>query len=245
MKLFISYRRDDTQLTARAMKTLLDDIPAISDVFLDFDEIAIGSDFEKEINAAIAKSNACLILIGKSYRGPGEDGAPARIMNPGDFVRKEAALALASKKKVIPVLVDGTEMPSASDLPEELRTLPKLNAFQLRTSHFEDDMYALLDVLFGKTKARGQRWRRPPLTLRGSLARLSSGALLAGVLVVTGAIVSSLLGQMTETCGSLTCRAEQAFGFDYDQARNFVIGTLALILALGALIPFLPRLVRR
>lgn len=246
MKLFISYRRADAQLTARAMKTLLDDIPAVPDVFLDFDEIAIGSDFEKAINAALAKCDACLILIGEKYLDGGQTGETPRIMQTGDFVRREAALALASGKKVVPVLIDGAPMPSADDLPEELKTLPRLNAFQLRTSHFNGDMDDLLDVLFGKKKGKGGRWRRPRLTVVGALMRLVLGAGLAAALVVALAVASDLHGQATQTCGSLACRMRDLLGLErQSDAVGAVLAAVAGIIALGALVPFLWRWTRR
>ena len=246
MKIFISYRRADAQMTARAMKTFLDGIPAVSEVFLDFDEIAVGSDFEKVINSALSKSDVCLVLIGDKYLDGGQGGDRPRIFDPEDFVRREAALALSSKAKVVPVLVDAAEMPSAAKLPDDLKGLPKLNAFQLRTSHFNGDMDDLLDVLFGKTKGSGGRWKRPPLTVGGSLFRIVAGLLVAAAIVLGLAIASDLHGQATATCGSLACRMRDLLGLQsQSDAVGAVMGAVAAILALGALMPFLLRWMRR
>lgn len=247
MKLFISYRRADTQTVARSMKTFLDPIPRIDEVFLDFDEIGVGEDFEQAIQSSLAKSSHCLVLIGKDYLGAstGPEGT-ARIFDPQDFVRREAALALNSEARVIPVLVDGAPMPGGDDLPEELKQLPKLNAFQLRTSHFNADMDDLLDVVFGEKKGRGSRWRRPKLTFAGALLRASLG--LAGgaaALVATG-ILSDIMAQSGGGCGSLACRMQQVFGFErQEDALGAVMLFAAMVLGLSAFAPFLARILRK
>lgn len=246
MKIFISYRRADAQMTARAMKTFLDGIPAVSEVFLDFDEIAVGSDFEQVINSALAKSQVCLVLIGDKYLNGGQDGDTPRIFDPEDFVRREAALALSSKTKVVPVLIDDAEMPSAAKLPDDLKGLPRLNAFQLRTSHFNGDMDDLLDVLFGKAKGSGGRWKRPRLTVMGGITRAVAGAFFAAALVIALAVASDLHGQATGVCGSLACRMRDVMGLErQSDAVGAVLATVAAIVALGALLPFLWRWMRR
>ncbi len=247
MKLFISYRRADTQTVARSIKTFFDQIPRIDEVFLDFDEIGIGEDFEKSIQSSLARSSHCLVLIGKDYLGAttGQNGN-ARIFDAQDFVRREAALALSSKAKVIPVLVDGAPMPGADDLPEELRRLPRLNAFQLRTSHLPDDIDDLLDVIFGRKAGRGSRWKRPPLTFTGTMMRAVL-ALVGGLgVVVRAGIVSDIMARGAGGCGSLACRMQQLFGFErQEDALGAVMLAVGAVLVAGVLAPFLPRLLRK
>ncbi len=247
MRLFISYRRADTQTVARSMKTFLDQIPRVDEVFLDFDEIGVGEDFEQAIQTSLAKSSHCLVLIGTDYLGAstGPEGT-ARIFDPQDFVRREAALALNSDARVIPVLVDGAPMPSADSLPEELKHLPKLNAFQLRTSHFNEDMDDLLDVVFGQKKGRGSRWRRAKLTFAGALMRASLGVVAGiGVLIAMG-ILSDMMARSGGGCGSLACRMQQVFGFErQEDALGAVMLFAAIVLGLGAFAPFLPRFLRK
>ena len=64
--------------------------------------------------------------------------------------------------EMVPILLDEAIMPAPNDLPEDLRKLSKINAFALRTSHFDEDMDDLLDALIGNKKGRGSRWRRAP-----------------------------------------------------------------------------------
>jgi len=244
MRLFISYRRADTQTLARSMKTFLDQIPRIDQVFLDFDEIGVGEDFEAEIQAALARSSHCLVLIGPDYLGTHTaQGEAARILQPGDFVRREAASALSSTARVIPVLIDGTDMPDDSDLPDDLKRLPRLNAFQLRTSHFEDDMDDLLDVVFARKSRRGSRWKRPRLGVLGGLGRAAVGLGIAGALVFAAALVNSIFQPFG--CSSLDCTVSQGLSLDYQSSVAVMISAILAILAIGAVTPFLPRLLDR
>ncbi|MEO0465525.1 MAG: toll/interleukin-1 receptor domain-containing protein [Pseudomonadota bacterium] len=250
MKIFISYRRADALLTARAMKTFLDGIPAISDVFLDFDQIPYGQDFTDVIKSSLSKSNVCIVLIGNKYLTGGEMTGQPRIFDPEDLVRREASLALESKTKVVPVLIDDSKMPGAVSLPEDLKELPKLNAFQLRSSHFNGDMDDLLDVLFGKAKGSGGRWTRPPLTFVGSIKRLIGGAAIGAGLVAAAAIINSIL--QPHGCFDMICTTQKQFFNDaptltegFNRAREVVVPAVAGVIVLAMLFPFLWRWVRR
>ena len=250
MKIFISYRRADAQMTARAMKTFLDGIPAVDEVFLDFDEIPVGQDFAAVINAALAKSDVCLVLIGDQYLTGGEQTGQPRIFDPEDFVRREASLALQSSTKVVPALIDSAKMPNAASLPDDLHGLPKLNAFQLRTSHFNGDMDDLLDVLFGKANGSGGRWTRPPMTFFGAIKRLVGGAAVGAGLVAALAIANSIVRPFG--CFDIRCTVQKQFFDDaqtlsqgYAMATDVVVPAIAVLIAFFMLLPFLWRWMRR
>src|SRR5262249_8870074 len=71
-----------------------------------------------------------LVVIGQHWSGASPDGS-RRIDDPTDFVRAEVAQALARNIRVIPLLIDRTEMPSSSSLPEELKSLAFRNALRV------------------------------------------------------------------------------------------------------------------
>jgi hypothetical protein len=76
-----------------------------------------------------------------------KDGQP-RIENPRDLVRLEVETALKCPAvRVIPVLVDGAEMPEANGLPEPLRPLPGLNALVLHDPAWDYHMGRLIEAL--------------------------------------------------------------------------------------------------
>jgi effector-binding domain-containing protein len=94
---------------------------------MDIDNIPLGIDFRKHIEKALRESQLLLVIIGPNWIGRVE-GAQARICDPMDFVRIEIEVALRRSIPVIPVLVDGATMPSASALPISLKDLPFFNA---------------------------------------------------------------------------------------------------------------------
>jgi hypothetical protein len=243
MKVFISYRRADSQLLAGRMAQFLDDIPAIDEVFLDVDDILPGEDFERRIGDRLARATHVFLLIGPQWAGPpGRSGQP-RLFDTDDLVRREARLALNSRAQVVPILLDETRMPRPAELPEDLRSLPKLNAFVLRSAHFDEDMDDLLDVLIGQKSGRGSRWRLAPLPPRAVALRAVTGIAAGGALLVLAGIVNRLVG---DDCYDLTCRLKRTFDLGADADALGLLWVLSIgVLVLAALAPFVPRWLRR
>jgi hypothetical protein len=243
MKVFISYRRADSQVTAGRMAQFLDGIPAVEQVFLDVDDIGVGENFEQKIQDTLSKVSHVFVLIGPQWQGPAGASGRARIHEADDMVRQETRMALRSQSKLVPILVDEARMPRAGDLPDDVQGLPKINAFSLRTAHFEEDMDDLLDVLLGQREGRGSRWRKAPLTPIGIALRVLAGVLLGGAVLLGLALANRYLG---EDCYDLTCRLKKSFGIVSDaDARGLLSVIVVAVLAMGALAPFVPRLARR
>lgn len=243
MKVFISYRRADSQVTAGRMAQFLDAVPAVDEVFLDVDGIEVGEDFEAKIESRLAQSTHVFVLIGAAWTGPAVGGGPARIFADDDVVRRETHLALASGRKVVPILLDGTPMPGPRQLPPDLAGLPKINGFSLRTAHFDEDMDDLLDDLITGKRGRGSRWRDGPLGLAGVLKRAAAGAG-AGVLVLVLLALANRL--LNDACPALDCALGRWLGHeDEGDALGLLLAFALLVLGLTALLPFVPRLLRR
>jgi TIR domain len=197
MKIFISYRRNDTQDLAGRIADRLRAVPQVKRVFIDVDGIEPGADFAAKIDAALDASEVCLLLIGPDWRGvigPGE----ARISQEGDFVRQEVAAALSRHRRILPILANGASMPQAGELPESLGRLPAINALSVRHTYFDHDFAYLLDVLL----ARGHRrkpnayFRQHPiqaLVLRGALGVVSAALLLVALAAIHGSITGRSL----------------------------------------------------
>jgi anti-anti-sigma factor len=74
-----------------------------------------------------------------------------RLDDPTDFVRIEVELALSAGILVVPVLVSGTAMPVAEELPTSLRPLVLLQGIQIRPDpDFHRDMDRLIARLAEK-----------------------------------------------------------------------------------------------
>ena len=243
MKVFISYRRADSQSTAGRMAQFLDGIGAVDEVFLDVDDIGIGENFETEIERTLGRASHVFLLIGPGWAGlPANPGRP-RLFDADDVVRRETALALRGKARLVPILVDEARMPSAIELPDDLKGLPKINAFSLRTSHFDEDMDDLLDVLLGKHAGRGSRWRLAPLRLSGIALRALAG-LAAGAVLLVGLGVANR--SLDHGCYDLTCTIRQGLGLASDDDALGLLWLIALgVLALAALVPFVWRWLRQ
>jgi hypothetical protein len=193
MKVFISYRRSDTQDLAGRIADRIRAVPEVDHVFIDVDGIEPGADFALKIRTALAESPVCILLIGPQWRGAHAGGGTARIFEDRDFVRLEAAAALASEQKVLPVLANGAPMPQTEELPEDLHRLPRINALSIRHSYFDHDIEYLVDVLLSRKKpAKVMSYlRRHPF--QAGVLRGLAGACSALAILVIGAGVHGAL----------------------------------------------------
>ena len=147
MKIFLSYRREDSSSDARLLLDRLTQRFAQDDVYLDV-RLESGLDWVKSLRSSGENAAAFLALIGphwiSSLRGRRADG---RTEAGEDFVRKEIEWALRDWPGfVIPVLID-TVMPQQVNLPRSLRGLCRLQAAQLRHTSFDRDLKDLLQRL--------------------------------------------------------------------------------------------------
>lgn len=227
MNVFLSYRRSDTQDLAGRVADRLRAAPQVRTVFIDVDEIAPGADFVERLQGALKACDVCVLLIGPAWRGPRE-GAPPRIFDARDFVRLEAAAALASERKVLPVLANGAAMPEPDELPDDLRALSRINALAIRHAYFDHDIELLFDALLSRRKPGhvGLYLKRHPI--QAALLRMLGGLLAAMVLLLAGAVAH----------GALTGRSlEETLG---GPAQVWLLTIAVLALGVGAAL-FQPR----
>jgi TIR domain len=164
-KIFVSYRRQDSPYVAAVLKDRLERRFGGDSVFFDIDNIPVGADFRKHIEAAVGQCVAMLVLIGDSWLAPVE-GRKNRLFEPRDYVRMEIEAALGRKIPVVPVLVANADMPAAEDLPESIQELIFRNAAEVRAGRdLENHVARLIDSLWtllesGATIARASRPRK-------------------------------------------------------------------------------------
>ncbi|MFN8061614.1 MAG: TIR domain-containing protein [Vicinamibacterales bacterium] len=154
--IFISYRRDDSAGHAGRLFDHLKFRFGVHQVFMDVCDIQPGSDFVDVINRAVGSCDVLLAVIGHGWL-VGPDGTKRRLDVAHDFIGLEISTALARKIRIIPILVEGAQMPAAADLPEGLRPFTRRQAVELRHSRWDDDVEALVHevelVLCDQTKA--------------------------------------------------------------------------------------------
>jgi TIR domain len=122
-KLFISYRRDDSAGHAGRVHDRLQREFGRDLLFMDVDSIPLGTNFVKVIADEVAKCDALLAIIGPGWLDARDEKGNRRLENPDDFVRIEIGTALKRGTRVIPVLLEGTRVPKADQLPDNLKEL--------------------------------------------------------------------------------------------------------------------------
>lgn len=148
-KIFISYRRADSEIiTGRIYDRLIQAFNS-EDVFKDVDNIPPGKDFRGVLREATAQCDIMLVIIGLDWLTVTDDNGNRRLDDPEDFVRLEVETGLLRDSvTVIPVLVKGAKPPHASELPDSLKQLAYNNAFIIHNDpHFSGDVQRLISKI--------------------------------------------------------------------------------------------------
>jgi hypothetical protein len=141
-KVFISYRRRFDSGFARLLALELTKEFGDGAVFRDVGHIAPGALFPQVIDAAIKSCDTFLVLISPEWVK-----TVGSLQDPEDFVRLEIAAALAARVRVIPILLNGAQMPKKEDLPEDVRELALRQAEELTDSRWDDDIRHLIEAV--------------------------------------------------------------------------------------------------
>lgn len=123
VKIFLSYRRDDSRAIAGRIFDRLEARFGRDCVFMDVDAIPLGTDFRKHLQQAVSQCHVFLAIIGERWLSSCDAKGMRRLESPKDFVRIEVETALAREIPVIPVLVGHNQMPAPEDLPDALQEL--------------------------------------------------------------------------------------------------------------------------
>src|SRR5262249_51977114 len=102
-----------------------------------------GENFHEVLAAKVANCKVLLAVIGRQWL----EMLQARLSEEGDFVRFEIVEALRRRVPVIPVLIDGAELPSEVQLPDELKELSRRTAVSVRATTFRADADQLIASL--------------------------------------------------------------------------------------------------
>jgi hypothetical protein len=150
--IFISYRREDAEDSARALyESLLREFGQ-DRLFMDVEAIALGSDFRQAVESSLDNCGVFLTVIGPTWldaKTPNDPSGPRRLDNPGDYVRLEVATALkrGAGLPVIPVLVRGACMPNSAQLPDDLKDLAYRNALTLSHLDWNGNVQQLVSAI--------------------------------------------------------------------------------------------------
>ena len=110
--------------------------------FIDIDMRA-GTKFPTVLEQRLAECKVMVVLIGPDWLNSRDGQGQRRLDNPDDWVRLEIGHALKRNITVIPVRVNGVDLPPKTALPEEIRGLLDHQAVSVSTSSFRSDMAGL------------------------------------------------------------------------------------------------------
>lgn len=146
-RIFINYRRADTEgYVGRLYDHMIQHFRA-DDIFMDVSSIEPGEDFVRVLEDAVAACDVFIAMIGPQWLTLEDAQGIRRIDQWNDFVRIEIASALKQEKFVIPVLVGRAGMPGPDELPEDLQPLSRRNALELSHQRFGYDAGKLIEVI--------------------------------------------------------------------------------------------------
>ena len=153
-QIFISYRRvDSNAITSRIYDRFVAAFGK-NNVFKDVDNIPLGRDFRGVLRVATAQCQVMIVVIGPDWVNAKDASGNRRLENPDDFVRIEVEAGLQRDEiLVIPLLVEGAQMPSPMQLPDSMRELVYNNAFTIHDDPlFHRDMDTLICSVRGSLR---------------------------------------------------------------------------------------------
>jgi hypothetical protein len=144
VKIFISYRRADSQLGAAELHRQLALIGGASaEIFLDLASINPGEPYPERIATRVAECDILLAVIGPDWLdAKGSDGV-RRLENDNDYVRLEIASALQRGTRVVPVFLERPPLDEKADLPRDLAGILTLNGASIAQPTFGLDVEKL------------------------------------------------------------------------------------------------------
>lgn len=178
-RVFLSYRRSDTQDVAGRLFERLTLHLSRASVFKDVDSIPAGVDFAAHLKQALSDCSAVLVLIGPTYLSCRDSSGRLRLFDdPEDLVRHEVEAALTLNLPIIPVTVGSATMPTSEQLPQTLKPLAKMNGLALRADpDFNRDLDRLLAQLVpflgGDVRSELEQRRQQAARIRERLTSLA------------------------------------------------------------------------
>jgi len=144
--IFITYRRDDSSAISELLHDRLASLFPRARVFIDVQDIPAGTDWQKLLSERLRSYDVVLAVIGAAWLSMLNERAANGV---NDFVRWEVAEALRQNKRIIPVLIDGAQLPTVEELPADVVRLASLQAMPLKRDTRDRDIAAIAAELRG------------------------------------------------------------------------------------------------
>ncbi|HEX3787547.1 MAG TPA: toll/interleukin-1 receptor domain-containing protein [Pseudonocardiaceae bacterium] len=145
--IFLSYRAHDSVYLTDRLSAMLADHFGRRHVFRDQDSLLLGALYPQRIRHAMQRCTVMIAVIGPHWLDARLPNGARRIDDPKDWVRMELCLGFDRAIPVIPVLLDGTALPTAAELPADIGKLAHSQYWQIRHQSTEADIRELIDKL--------------------------------------------------------------------------------------------------
>lgn len=124
-KIFISYRRSDRASDASNLALRLEQEFGAEKVFIDVDNLLPGENFPERLAQELDECDVLVAVIGPNWLSILNERTASVVAKSieRDYLREEIATALQRRLIVVPLLVDGAELPAEELLPDDLRLL--------------------------------------------------------------------------------------------------------------------------
>ena len=146
-KIFLCYRRQDTQWFARGLFQSLAGKYGPEQVFRDIDGTPAGVRFSTWIETKVGQCTVMVVLIGDAWSSAKDQHGQRRLDLPKDWVRQEIEAALRRDIPIIPVRVQGAAMPSEDDLPPSIADLTGFQSAEVTDSRWDFDVAMLIQAI--------------------------------------------------------------------------------------------------
>jgi hypothetical protein len=156
----ISYRREDSKWIADRIFDRLEGHYGRGNVFMDIDSIPFGLDFRDHIRETLDRCDVMVALIGPNWIG--RDSAGDHILRETDWVRIEIEAALNKKIPLIPLLIDGSQMPKPEELPGAVKDI----VFRQSAAIDRDNFRAQMEKVIASIDRHLSKPQRLPQTPR-------------------------------------------------------------------------------
>jgi hypothetical protein len=127
-EIFISYRRLDSSIFSEVLAAQLQAAYGLNRVFIDVENIRDADVWPSRVESALHDAKVVIVVIGKSWLSAADDSNRRRIDLSDDWVRREIETSLKEAKKILPVLIDGAQIPKRDAIPASIASLIDNNA---------------------------------------------------------------------------------------------------------------------
>ncbi len=143
-KFFISYRHKDSEEYALKLLSKLKLTEPSCKVFLDKSHMLGGFQYLEQIKTEISLCKVLLLLISPYWHTV---EGKRRLYETDDVLLREILFAHRNTILVLPILIEGTQMPEKKELPEDLSWLNDFQGVPLSLKNLDNDIHGIVRSL--------------------------------------------------------------------------------------------------